>query len=84
MKPSITFLKDLVNDGEDCEISVQVFATREQALEMLAIGTRNVMQYMGISMMEYLEYLMMAENVQPDEKIFVDATMLNALSDDIS
>lgn len=60
----------------ECTVIVQNSASKEDAIELLAIGTRNIMEQMGITLMEYLEALMEARETTPIRRVVVDASGL--------
>lgn len=76
MKIKISLEKIQNDQTGECTVIVQNSASKEDAIELLAIGTRNIMEQMGITLTEYLEALMEAREISPDRRIIVDASHL--------
>ena len=74
MATKICFSKNL----DDSEIiNVQISATRSSALDLLALGTRTVLETLNISLYEYLEALMEAKENPLSQRVIIDESYMN-------
>ena len=75
MATKICFSKNL----DDSEIiNVQISATRSSALDLLALGTRTVLETLNISLYEYLEALMEAKESALKCRVVIDKALLES------
>ncbi len=58
-------------------VHVQIEADRASALELLALGTRSVMETLSISLYEYLEALMEAKEAPLSERVIFDTSYIS-------
>ena len=73
MATKICFSK---NQDASEKINVHISATRSSALELLALGTRTVLETLNISLYEYLEELMEAKENSLCERV-IDTSLIN-------
>lgn len=76
MKSSITFQKFFSQDAEEMTLSAQVIASREDTLELLALGTHSVLQALDVDLIEYLELLMEASDTARLSRTVVDTSLI--------
>lgn len=76
MKKKITFTKETVREDAAFGVHVEIAADRGDALELLAIGVKDVMDCMEISMTEFLETLFEAREMTPISRTVTDLTAL--------
>ncbi len=79
MKSSITLTKVKSPETGEMSIHVQVSGTKEDALELLAYGSRSVRECLGISLMDYLEALVDARDQPNLYRTVIDTSLLSGL-----
>lgn len=77
MENRISFVQSARSNKNVEKVHVQIEADRASALELLALGTRSVMETLSISLYEYLEALMEAKEVSLSERVIVDTSYIN-------
>ena len=63
-------------NGQNVQIHIE--ADRASALELLALGTRSVMETLSISLYEYLEALMEAKESPLKSRVVIDQSLMDS------
>lgn len=77
MDPKIEITKSDSENQNNLTMNIHVAGTRNDALEMLAYGTRSIMEALDITFVEYLEALMEARETENIEKILIDTSVFS-------
>ena len=64
------------------KVQIHIEADRASALELLALGTRSIMETLSISLYEYLETLMEAKERPLDTRVIVDTSGLKSMGEE--
>ncbi len=76
MNPSITFTKITDPISGEMTVHVQASCTKEDALELLAYGSKSVRECLGISLTDYLEAIIAARETSPIFRTIIDHSMI--------
>jgi hypothetical protein len=82
MKPQITITKQTDLTTETSTLFVHVSASKDDTLELLACGAKNIMDSMGITVIEFLESLMNVGEFSNICRTVIDTSLLAQLSDE--
>ena len=77
MENRISFVQSARSNKNVEKVHVHIQADRASALELLALGTRSVMETLSISLYEYLEVLMEANDISLSERVIIDTSLIN-------
>ena len=77
MKKSLIFVQNDENSENAQNVQIHIETDRASALELLALGTRSVMETLNISLYEYLEALMEAKEIPLTERVIIHSALLN-------
>ena len=78
MKKSLIFVQNDENSENAQNVQIHIEADRASALELLALGTRSVMETLSISLYEYLEALMEAKESALKCRVVIDKALLES------
>lgn len=76
MKPQISITKSDSRNENNLTMNIHVAASRNDAIEMLAYGSRAIMDTLDIPLMVFLEALMNARETSSLEKIIIDTSKM--------
>lgn len=77
MNPTIQITKSESENENNLTMNIHVAGSRNDALEMLAYGTRSIMEALDITFVEYLEALMEARETDNIEKILINTKIFS-------
>ena len=77
MENRISFVQIARSNNESPKVHIHIEADRASALELLTLGTRSVMETLSISLYEYLEALMEANDSPLSERVIINTTSVN-------
>ena len=60
------------------KVQIHIEADRASALELLALGTRSIMETLSISLYEYLEALMEAKESPLKSRVVIDQSLMDS------
>lgn len=78
MKKSLIFVQNDEASENAQNVQVHIEADRASALELLALGTRSVMETLNISLYEYLEVLMEAKESPIKTRVVIDQSLMDS------
>ena len=78
MKKSLIFMQNDENSENAPNVQIHIEADRASALELLALGTRSVMETLSISLYEYLEVLMEAKESPLKSRVVIDQSLIDS------
>ena len=78
MKKSLIFVQNDEASENAQNVQVHIEADRASALELLALGTRSVMETLNISLYEYLEVLMEAKESPLKTRVVIDQSLMDS------
>lgn len=83
MNPRITISGQENEKNKNFFLMVHISASREDALELLAYGTRSVMETMGITLTDFLEAFMDAKETPCMCRTAMDTSVLSQLEQEM-
>ena len=78
MEKRICFMQYDENTENAGNVNIHISADRATALQLLALGTRCVMENLSISLYEYLEALMEAKESALTSRVVIDKSLLES------
>lgn len=84
MNSQITITKQTATGSGSPTLLIHISASKEDALELLSYGTRNIMDSMGITLTDFLEALMNAKETPSICRTVMDTSCLAQLEQQTS
>ena len=78
MKKSLIFVQNDEASENAQNVQVHIESDRASALELLALGTRSVMETLNICLYEYLEALMEAKESPLKTRVVIDQSLMDS------